>query len=136
MSFCCGNGAVGWSVEKFTRTHEWVKVENGIGQVGITKHAADALGEIVFVDLPAVGKSIKSGAAFGAVESVKAASDLYSPVSGEVVGVNEQLSSSPDLINDKPLDAWIMKVKISNTAEVDALLDEAAYKAFLASEEH
>lgn len=124
-------------VEKFTKTHEWVKVDNGVGTVGITSHAADALGEIVFVDLPSVGKSIKAGSAFGAVESVKAASDLYSPVSGEVVEVNKSLSDSPNTVNDSPLaDGWIMKVKLTNNSEVDALLDEAAYSKIAAEDKH
>lgn len=124
-------------VEKYSKSHEWVRVSNGVGTVGITAHAADALGEVVFVDLPSVGKAVKAGSAFGAVESVKAASDLYSPVSGEVVEVNKTLSDAPNTVNESPLaDGWIMKVKLSNPAEVDTLLDEAAYGKHAADSSH
>ena len=104
--------------------------------MGITGHAADALGEIVFVDLPKVGASFKAGGPFGAVESVKAASDVYTPVSGEVVEINSALSAKPDTVNSHPTsDGWMIKIKLSNPSEVNSLLDAAAYEKF-ASEDH
>jgi len=119
---------------KYTEDHEWIRVEGDVATVGITHHAQDALGDVVFVDLPEVGKSFAQKEIAGVVESVKAAADVYMPVSGEVTEVNEALRSDPSLANSDPLAAgWFFKVKLSAAAEVDALLDETAYTAFSAS---
>lgn len=116
---------------KYTKEHEWIKVEGNIGTVGITHFAQDQLGDVVFVELPAVGRELKQNEQFGVVESVKTVSDLYTPVSGKVVEVNGALESSPELINQNPYeDGWIMKIEISNPAELESLLDAAAYDAF------
>lgn len=112
---------------RYADSHEWVKVEGDIATVGITDYAQHALGSIVYVDMPEVGDEVTAGEDFGAVESVKAASDLISPVSGEVVEINEALEDEPELLNADAFANWIMKVKLSDAAEVDALLDAAAY---------
>ncbi|WP_140635997.1 glycine cleavage system protein GcvH [Methylibium rhizosphaerae] len=119
---------------KFTADHEWINIEDhDAAVVGITHHAQDALGDVVFVDLPEVGKSYRKGEVAGVVESVKAAADIYSPVSGEVVEVNEALRSDPALANSDPLgEGWFFKIKISNMAEFDELMDAPAYDALLA----
>jgi glycine cleavage system H protein len=122
------------STTKYTEDHEWIRVEGDVATVGITHHAQDALGDVVFVDLPEVGKSFAQKDVAGVVESVKAAADVYMPVSGEVTEVNEALRSDPSLANSDPLAAgWFFKVKLSALAEVDALLDETAYTAFSAN---
>jgi len=120
---------------KFSKDHEWVNAADAAAAVvGITVHAQDALGDVVFVDLPEVGKSFAQGDVAGVVESVKAAADVYMPVSGEIVEVNEALRDDPSLANSDPLAAgWFFKVKLSNPAELDALMDAAAYDAFAAS---
>lgn len=119
---------------KYTEDHEWIRVEGDVATVGITHHAQDALGDVVFVDLPEVGKSFAQKEVAGVVESVKAAADVYMPVSGEVTEVNEALRSDPSLANSDPLaSGWFFKVKLSSPAEVDSLLDETAYTAFSAS---
>lgn len=112
---------------RYADSHEWVKVEGDIATVGITDYAQHALGNIVYVDMPEVGDEVTAGEDFGAVESVKAASDLISPVSGEVVEINEALEDEPELLNADAFANWIMKVKLSDAAEIDALLDAAAY---------
>ncbi len=113
---------------RYSKEHEWVRVEDGRATIGITSFAADELGDIVFIELPEVGASLKQFATFGVVESVKAVSDLYAPVSGEVVEVNEKLSDAPELLNSDPFgDGWIARVTLSDPAEVDALMDAAAY---------
>jgi len=112
---------------RYADSHEWVKLEGDIATVGITDYAQHALGNIVYVDMPEVGDEVTAGEEFGAVESVKAASDLISPISGEVVEINEALEDAPELINEDAFANWIMKVKVSGTAEIDALLDAAAY---------
>ena len=119
---------------KYTPDHEWLQIEaDGTAIVGITHHAQDALGDVVFVDLPAVGATFAQGDVAGVVESVKAAADVYMPVSGEVVEVNEALRDDPSLANSDPMNAgWFFKVKLSAPAELDALMDEAAYNAFAA----
>ena len=119
---------------KFSKDHEWVNAaDTNAAVVGITVHAQDALGDVVFVDLPAVGATFAQGDVAGVVESVKAAADVYMPVSGEVVEVNEALRADPSLANSDPLNAgWFFKVKLSNPTQVDALLDETAYAAFAA----
>lgn len=116
---------------KYTEDHEWLKVEGNTAIVGITVHAQDALGDVVFVDLPAVGKTLAQKEVAGVVESVKAAADVYMPVSGEIIEVNEDLRADPALANSDPLGAgWFFKVKLSDPAQVNALLDETDYKAF------
>ena len=118
---------------KYTEDHEWIKVEGDIAIVGITEHAQDALGDVVFVELPEVGKTLAQKDVAGVVESVKAAADVYMPVSGEVVEVNQALADEPSLANSDPMGAgWFFKVKLSQPDEVAALMDEAAYKAFAA----
>lgn len=112
---------------RYADSHEWVKLEDGIATVGITDYAQHALGNIVYVDMPEVGDEVNAGEEFGAVESVKAASDLISPVSGEVVEINEALDDEPELVNADPYANWIMKVKVSDPSEIDNLLDAAAY---------
>ena len=116
---------------KYTEDHEWLNIEGDTATVGITHHAQDALGDVVFVDLPAVGTSFAQKDVAGVVESVKAAADVYMPVSGEITEVNEELRADPALANTDPLGAgWFFKVKLSAPAEVDALLDETAYNSF------
>ena len=118
---------------KYTEDHEWIKVEGDIAIVGITEHAQDALGDVVFVELPEVGKTLAQKDVAGVVESVKAAADVYMPVSGEVVEVNQALADEPSLANSDPMGAgWFFKVKLSSPDEIAALLDEAAYKALTA----
>lgn len=118
---------------KFTKDHEWVKIENGVATIGITDYAADALGELVYVELPKVGNTYKQGDAFAVVESSKSASDVYIPASGEVVAVNDALASQPELVNNSSFkDGWIAKVKLSNEAELADSMDEATYKKYLA----
>jgi glycine cleavage system H protein len=114
---------------KYTEEHEWVRTEaDGTVSVGITDHAQETLGDIVFLELPAVGKAITAGDSIGVVESVKAASDIYSPVSGEVVAVNEALVDTPDAVNQDAYAAWLFKVKLADSASVDKLLDAAGYQ--------
>ncbi len=112
---------------RYAESHEWVKVEGDIAVIGISDYAQHALGDIVYVDMPEEGDEIEAGDVFGAVESVKAASDLICPVSGEVVAVNEDLEDSPELINKDAFETWIIKVRMSDASQVDALLDAAAY---------
>ena len=119
---------------QYTPDHEWLNVEGGVATVGITAHAQDALGDVVFVDLPAVGTTFAQGDVAGVVESVKAAADVYRPVSGEVVEVSEALRADPSLANSDPLGAgWFFKVKLSDASQLDALMDETAYSSFAAS---
>lgn len=115
-------------------THEYVKVDGEYGYVGISEYAAKQLGAVTYVDMPEEDEELTAGEEFGAVESRKAASDLYSPVSGEVVEINEELVDNPKLINNDPLNAWIVKVKINDFAELDGLMDTAAYTAFCEKE--
>ena len=118
---------------KYTEDHEWITLDGDTATVGITLHAQDALGDVVFVDLPEVGTSFAQKEVAGVVESVKAAADLYMPVSGEVIEVNEALRADPSLANSDPLaSGWFFKIKLSEPAQLDALLDEAAYTAFSA----
>jgi glycine cleavage system H protein len=114
---------------KFSKDHEWVRVEGDTAIIGITNYAQGALGDIVFVELPEHGKQVAQGKQAAVVESVKAASDVYAPLSGEVIAVNDNLKSDPSLINSSPEDTgWFFKLKLSNTSELDNLMDEAAYK--------
>lgn len=112
----------------YSESHEWVKVEGDIAVVGVSDFAQKEMGNITYVDLPDVEDEVEAGEDFGALESVKAASDLISPVSGEVVEVNEALEDEPELINQDAYENWIIKVRMSNKAELDALMDAAAYK--------
>ena len=119
---------------KYTPDHEWLKIEGDIATVGITHHAQDALGDVVFVDLPEVGAAIDAKAVAGVVESVKAAADVYMPVTGEITEVNEALRADPALANTDPLGAgWFFKVKLTVPAELDALMDETSYTSFAAN---
>ena len=119
---------------KYTEDHEWLKIDGGIATVGITVHAQDALGDVVFVDLPEVGALFAQKETAGVVESVKAAADVYMPVGGEVTEVNETLRADPSLANSDPLGAgWFFKVKLSDASQLDALMDETSYSAFSAN---
>jgi glycine cleavage system H protein len=119
---------------RYSREHEWISVDGSIGSIGITDYAQNSLGDIVYVDAPKVGDTVSANSTFGSVESVKAVSDLFSPVSGKVTAVNEELKTAPDQINQNPHGTWIIKVELSNPAEVNTLLDAAAYEAFIAEE--
>ena len=116
----------------YSESHEFVRVEGDFGFVGITDYAQNALGNVVYVDMPDVDDDVEAGEEFGAVESVKAASDLFSPVSGKVVEVNEALEDQPELINQDAFENWIIKVELSDKSELDALMDAKAYEAFCA----
>jgi glycine cleavage system H protein len=121
---------------KYTKDHEWVRFDDGAeGTIGITDFAQDALGDVVFVELPAVGKTLTKGQVFGVVESNKSVSDLFAPVSGRVVAVNGSLSDRPELVNQEPYGGgWIVRVAVDNAADLAALLDAPAYEAVLAAE--
>ena len=116
---------------RYAASHEWIKVDGAVGTVGITDHAQQELSDVVYVDLPKVGAQATAGATIAVIESVKAASDIYSPVSGEVVEVNADLVKKPELVNQDPYGAWLFRVKLSAPAEIDALKDAAGYKAQL-----
>lgn len=119
---------------KYSEDHEWIKVEGDIATVGITQHAQDALGDVVFVELPEVGKTYAQKDTAGVVESVKAAADVYMPVSGEIVEINQALADEPSLANSDPMGAgWFFKVKLSDASQLDALLDATAYDDLLKS---
>ena len=118
---------------RYTRDHEWLRAEGDEGVIGITAFAADELGDIVFVELPAVGRKLEKAGSFGVIESVKTASDLYAPVAGEVTAVNEALNASPELVNSDPYgDGWMIRVRIDDPASADALLDADAYRELTA----
>jgi glycine cleavage system H protein len=113
---------------KFTEDHEIVRVDGDVATVGITTHAAEQLGDVVFVELPEVGRKVKAGEAIAVVESVKAASDVYAPVSGEVIEINDKLPGKPALVNEDPQGkSWFFKIKLADKSELDKLMDEAAY---------
>ncbi len=119
---------------RYTKEHEWVSLEGDIGAVGITDHAQNELGDIVYVQLPAVGEAVAQGKSFGSVESVKAVSDIFAPVSGVVVAVNEALAETPEKLNEDPHgEAWLVKVRLSNPAEIEGLLTAAAYQEYIGS---
>ena len=124
------------SDRKYTKEHEWIKIEGTTGLVGITDYAQSSLGDIVFVDLPQVGAELQAGSGLGTVESVKAVSDIYSPVSGTVLEVNAELADAPEKINQEPHDAWLIKIELKNPAEVDALLSAEDYEKLLQEETH
>lgn len=119
---------------RYTREHEWIEV--GAGKVGITDYAQSTLGDIVFVDLPKVGATVEKGKVFGSVESVKAVSDLYSPVTGTVIEVNEELATAPEKINTDAHGAWMLKVKITDPSQVDELLSAEDYEKYVKEETH
>ncbi|MBR3989241.1 MAG: glycine cleavage system protein GcvH [Bacteroidales bacterium] len=116
---------------KYSESHEWVKVEGNVAYIGVSDFAQKEMGDITYVDLPEEGDEVVAGEEFGALESVKAASDLYSPVSGVVVAVNSELEDTPEKVNEDAYAAWIIKVEMSNPSEVDALMDAAAYQSFI-----
>ena len=118
----------------FTKDHEWVRVDGDEATIGITAYAADQLGDIVFVELPDAGRSVEQFAAFGVVESVKAVSDLFAPVGGEVIEANPALVANPELVNSSPYeDGWIVRLRVADAAQLDELLDPAAYDALIAA---
>ena len=118
---------------KYTKDHEWIRIEGNVGTIGITEYAQGELGDIVFIELPSIGKKIETGQAFGTVEAVKAVSDLYSPVTGEVKEVNKEIQDSPELVNKESYDrGWMIKVTLANADEVKNLLDVDAYKKLIA----
>ncbi|HHV97677.1 MAG TPA: glycine cleavage system protein GcvH [Clostridiaceae bacterium] len=119
---------------KYSNEHEWVKVTGNKAYIGITDYAQNALGDIVFVELPEVGTEISAGDAFGVVESVKAASDIYSPVSGTITKVNEELIDSPEIINEDPYGAWIIEIELTDPSELDELMDDKEYEDFCLKE--
>jgi glycine cleavage system H protein len=119
---------------KYTKDHEWIAIDGNTATIGITNHAQEQLGDVVFVELPSIGKALKKGGEAAVVESVKAASEVYAPVTGEVIEVNKDLEGDPALINrGAEGDGWFMKVKIANAKELDDLMDKAGYDAFVAS---
>ncbi|HEY4382634.1 MAG TPA: glycine cleavage system protein GcvH [Acidobacteriaceae bacterium] len=119
---------------KYTKEHEWISVEGSIGTVGITDYAQDSLGDIVFVDLPKVGDVLEAGKIFGSVESVKAVSDLYTPASGTVTAVNEELKDAPEKVNADANTTWMLKLELKNPSELDSLLSAADYEKFVSEE--
>jgi len=120
---------------KYTAEHEWVLVEGNLAVIGITDFAQDSLGDVVFVELPEVGTEVTTGKAFGVVESVKAVSDVYAPVSGTVEEINEELPDAPEIMNTSPYgDGWMIKIRMSDPGELDGLMDAAAYQAHIAEE--
>jgi glycine cleavage system H protein len=119
---------------RYTKEHEWIELDGNIGTVGITDYAQNSLGDIVYVDVPKVGDPVTAHAVFGSVESVKAVSDLYSPVTGTVTATNDALKTSPDKINEAAHEAWIIKVELADPSQFEKLLDAAAYEAFISEE--
>ncbi len=120
------------AIEKFSKDHEWIRVDGDIATVGITVHAQDQLGDVVFVEVPEVGRKVAAEEAIAVVESVKAASDVYSPLTGEIVEANGDLAATPGMVNeDAEGKAWFFKIRLSNPAELDALMDRAGYDAFV-----
>jgi glycine cleavage system H protein len=120
------------ALQRFTREHEYVSLDGDIGTVGITAHAAEQLGDVVFVEVPELGRKLSAGEAAGVVESVKAASDVFSPVAGEVIEANSDLAANPQWVNEDPEGrAWFFKLRITDSSQIDKLMDRAAYEAFL-----
>ena len=119
---------------KYTKEHEWLSLDGDTGTIGITHHAQDELGDIVFVELPKIGAALTAGKSFGTVESVKAVSDLYAPVSGTVTAINDDLATSPEKVNSSPHTAWMVKVTLANPAETEGLLSSEDYEKFIAEE--
>jgi glycine cleavage system H protein len=122
---------------KYTKDHEWVRVEGDVATVGVTDFAQDALGDVVFVDLPEAGEEVAAGDTVAEIESVKAVSDVFSPLTGEIVGVNEDLDGAEESVNEDPYGAgWLFQVKLADASELDPMMDVAAYKAFVAEQDH
>ena len=119
---------------RYTKEHEWIQIDGKIGTVGITDYAQNSLGDIVFVDLPSLGDTIEAGKSFGSVESVKAVSDLFAPVSGAVTAVNEELKDAPEKINSDANTTWLLKIELSDATQVDGLLSAADYEKFTSEE--
>jgi glycine cleavage system H protein len=120
---------------RYTKEHEWVRVEGDVGTVGITNHAQEELGDIVYVDLPKVGSAVERGKTFGSVESVKAVSDIFAPISGEIVAINELLATAPEKINEDPHgEAWLVKIKLSAPEEIKQLLSAEDYQTYVGAE--
>ncbi|MHB1049343.1 MAG: glycine cleavage system protein GcvH [Bacteroidota bacterium] len=118
---------------KYTKDHEWIRIEGGVGIIGITEYAQGELGDVVFVELPSIGKKVEAGQSFGTVEAVKAVSDLYAPVTGDVVEVNKEIQDTPELVNKEPYErGWMIKVTLTKPDEVKTLLDVEAYKKLIA----
>lgn len=117
---------------KYTKDHEWIQVDDGIGAVGITDFAQQQLGDVVYVELPEIGAALTEGQVFGTIESVKAVSELFAPVSGQVTEVNTSLKDKPENVNSRPHETWMVKVKLATPGAVDGLMDAAAYEAMLA----
>ncbi|SKC37547.1 glycine cleavage system protein GcvH [Maledivibacter halophilus] len=120
----------------YSKDHEWVKVEGNKAYIGITDYAQNALGEIVYVEMPEVDDEIEAGDVFGVIESVKAASDSFLPVSGKVIEINEELEDSPELLNEKPYESWVLAVEMSDQSELEDLMDSKKYEEFCETEEH
>lgn len=121
---------------KYSKDHEWIKVEDDVATIGITDYAQEALGDVVYIELPSEGDNFSAHDAFGSVESVKAVSEIFTPIAGEIVESNEDLNDTPEVVNDDPYgDAWLVKIKMDNSGEADALLSAEEYTEFLASEE-
>jgi glycine cleavage system H protein len=120
---------------KYTKEHEWLVVDGATGTIGITDFAQNSLGDIVFVELPKIGASLTAGKTFGTVESVKAVSDLYAPVSGTVTAINEELATSPEMVNSEPHSAWMVKINLTDPAEIANLLSVGDYEKFIAEEQ-
>jgi glycine cleavage system H protein len=117
---------------KYTKEHEWIKIDGNVGTVGITDHAQGELGDVVFVELPAAGKPVKQGESFGTIEAVKAVSDLYAPVTGSITEVNAALNATPELVNKEPYGTgWMVKITLANPEEVKGLMDAAGYQAMI-----
>ena len=122
---------------RYTKDHEWLRLEGDVGVIGITDFAQDSLGDVVFVELPAVGAKLTKGATFGVVESNKSVSDLFAPVAGEVIAVNERLGEQPELVNQSPYeDGWMIRLRVGAPSDAAERLDAAAYQAHLAREQH
>jgi glycine cleavage system H protein len=121
---------------RYTKEHEWIKVSGDTGTIGITDYAQHELGDVVFAELPAAGTKIAAGQVFGTIESVKAVSEIFAPVSGDVIETNAALATTPELVNSDPHGAaWLIKIKLSNPTEVSGLMDAAAYQAFISEKE-
>ncbi len=121
---------------KYSKDHEWISVKDDVATIGITDYAQEALGDVVYIELPSEGDNFSAHDAFGSVESVKAVSEIFTPVAGEIVGSNEDLNDTPEVVNDDPYGAaWLVKIKMDNAGEADALLSAEEYAEFLASEE-
>ena len=120
---------------RYTKDHEWIKVEGPVGTIGITDYAQSELGDVVFAELPKVGATIKAGESFGTIESVKAVSEIFTPVSGEIAEINSKLVDTPEIINKDPHgSAWLVKIRLSDPKEVSALMDAAAYETYIAAQ--